>query len=456
MVDTHCAVAIPDQMPLDHACLLDCAVMTRVGAVFRIAEIAIGGTVVVIGCGAIGLATMQCAHGRGGADPSLWSRRRPILLFWESYTQTFDHIRQADLPEAAVEAILQGNAQTLLARLLPAWGGGQTGRTMSLGRRTDRSDRDGYPGFIEERELSMEIRKPDKKIIIVCAVNGGMQKSRDGAFVPESPDEIAKEAERCYKAGAAVVHVHARDTDGANTTSPEVYKEIVARIRERCPILVQTTNGVGVRRDPETGLFVWPPDSERIGLFNLEPRQDLFGIAAGTTDFYHPEGNYPGDIPYVNSVPLLRETIRRAYAQNSAIEYEIVEASAIHRLLRLANEGEFDRNRRNIWLLHGAGFGSVPPIARFVAFSINEGQLLFPQALWGTVGSGKDAFWINSLGLSMGGHVVRIGFEDGLYRANGEIAKYNADQVEDMVTIAAGYGREPATPEDARRIFEIV
>jgi len=301
----------------------------------------------------------------------------------------------------------------------------------------------------------MTIRVADKKLIIVSALNGGMQQSRDGAFVPVTPQEIAEEAERCYQAGAAVVHVHARGPDGTNTTDPAVYIEIIARIRERCPVLVQTTNGVGVRRDPATGSFIWPPDSERIALFEIEPRQDLYGIAAGTTDFYHPEGNYPGDIPYVNSVALLKETIGRAYAKGTAIEYEIVEPSAVHRLLRLANEGVFDRNRRNIWLLHGAGFGSVPPVARYVAFSINEGQTLFPDALWGTVGAGRDAFWINTLGIAMGAHTSRVGFEDGLWRANGELAKFNADQVDDMVRIAALYGREPATPEEARRIFEI-
>lgn len=301
----------------------------------------------------------------------------------------------------------------------------------------------------------MDLRVPDKKVIIVTAVNGGMQQSRDGAFVPRSPQEIGEEAERCYRAGAAVIHVHARDENGENTADPEVYKAIIAEIRARCPILIQTTNGVGVKRDPATGAFVWPNDDERKGLLHIEPRQDLFGIAAGSMDFYHPAGNYPGDIPYVNSVDLLRESMKQVYAKDSALEYEIVEASALHRLLRLADEGVVDKNRRNIWLLHGAGFGCVPPVARFVVFSIEEGQRLFPQALWGTVGSGKDAFWINSLGLAMGAHVVRVGFEDGLYRADGSIAAYNADQVDDMVRIAATYGREPATPEEARRIYEI-
>jgi 3-keto-5-aminohexanoate cleavage enzyme len=205
------------------------------------------------------------------------------------------------------------------------------------------------------------------KFIVSVALNGGMQQDRDGAVIPKQPHELGEAAARCWEAGAAMVHVHARGPDGKNSGDKAIYAEIIRQIRARSPVLIQTTNGIGVRRDPATGQFIWPSDAERLGLLEIEPQQDLFGIAGGSADFYHPEGGYVNETPYVNSPDLLKQTIKAVYAMGSALEYEIVEASSIHRLMRYAEEGVFDRNRDNIWLLHGGGYGAVPAIARKVA-----------------------------------------------------------------------------------------
>ena len=290
-------------------------------------------------------------------------------------------------------------------------------------------------------------------VVIVAAVNGGMQDNRDGAIVPCTPEEIAEAAHRCHQEGAAVVHVHARDENRRNSGDPRIYSEIIRRIRDRCDILIQTTNGIGVRRDAKTGQLVWPSDAERLQLLHLEPRQDLFGIAAGSMDFFHPEGGYRQETPYVNSIDLLRTTIEAVYAIGSTLEYEVVEASALHRLLRLADQGVFDRHRENVWLLHGGGFGATPPAARNILFSIDEGQRLFPRAKWGVVGTGRDQGWIGALGLSLGCDTVRVGFEDSIHLPNGEVARHNHEQVREMAKIARTFGREPASVAEARRVF---
>lgn len=291
------------------------------------------------------------------------------------------------------------------------------------------------------------------KVIITVAINGGMQQDRDGAVIPKQPAEIGEAAARCYEAGAAMIHVHARDAQGKNTGDREVYAQIIREIRKRSPILIQTTNGIGVRRDPATGGFIWPTDTERLGLLNLQPEQDLFGIAAGSADFYNPEGGYPEETPYVNSPALLRKTIEAVYKKESALEYEVVEASSLHRLLRYANEGLFDRDRDNMWLLHGGGFGSTPPIARNVLFAIDEGLRLFPRAIWGVTATGRDMFRIVTLGLSLGCDLVRVGFEDGIHLPDGRVARDNAEMVKAAAQIAAIYGLKPATVEEARARF---
>ncbi len=293
------------------------------------------------------------------------------------------------------------------------------------------------------------------KVIITAALNGGMQQDREGAIIPKQPEEIGEAAARCYEAGASVIHVHARDADGKNSGDRAIYAEIIRQIRARCPVLIQTTNGIGVRRDPVTGGFIWPSDQERLGLLEIEPQQDLFGIAGGSADFYNPEGGYPTETPYVNSPELLQRTIKAVYEKGSALEYEVVEASSLHRLVRYADQGLFDRHRDNMWLLHGGGFGATPAIARNVLFNIDEGLRLFPAAIWGVTATGRDMFRIVTLGLSLGCDLVRVGFEDGIYLPDGRAARDNSDMVRAAVKLASVFGLEPATVEEARRRFGI-
>jgi 3-keto-5-aminohexanoate cleavage enzyme len=293
------------------------------------------------------------------------------------------------------------------------------------------------------------------KVIITVALNGGMQQDREGAVVPKQPDEIGEAAARCYEAGAAMVHVHARDRDGKNSGDKAIYAEIIKEIRARSPILIQTTNGIGVRRDPATGGFIWPSDKERLGILELEPRQDLFGIAGGSADFWNPEGGYPEETPFVNSPELLKRTIEAVYRMGSALEYEVVEASTLHRLVRYAEAGIFDRHRKNIWLLHGGGFGATPAVARNVIFNIDEGLRMFPQAIVGVTATGRDQFRIVALGLAMGCDLVRVGFEDSIHLPDGTVAPSNAEMVKAAVHIAAIHGLKPASVEEARARFGI-
>lgn len=293
------------------------------------------------------------------------------------------------------------------------------------------------------------------KFIITVALNGGMQQNRDGAVIPKQPEEIGEAAARCWEAGASVVHVHARDAEGKNSGDKAIYAKIIREIRARSPILIQTTNGIGVRRDPTTGQFIWPTDAERLGLLEIEPRQDLFGIAGGSADFYHPEGGYRIETPYVNSPELLKQTIETVYSMGSALEYEIVEASSIHRLLRYSEEGLFDRDRTNVWLLHGGGYGAVPAITRNVLFNIEEGLRYFPNAIVGVTSAGREMFPMVTLGLSMRCDLVRVGFEDSIHLPDGSVATHNHQMVAAAAAIGRFFGMEPATVEEARLRFGI-
>ena len=294
-----------------------------------------------------------------------------------------------------------------------------------------------------------------KKVIVVAAINGGMQKDREGAKIPITPAEIAEESYRVWQAGASVVHIHARDAEGKNTGDKAVYAEIIERIRDKCDVLIQTTNGIGIRYDKATGQYIWPNDEERRGLLDLHPRQDLFGIACQSGDFYNPEGGYAVETPYVNSFDLVSHTMKTVLAMGSIVEWEVPHAATLHRMLRIAATGAFDPMSSKLWILHGCGFGNSPCLPHHIVFAVQESRRLYPNSLWGTTATGKDQFWVCNLGLSMDCDSVRVGFEDNIYLPDGTAAKTNADLVDKIVELGAFWGREPATVAEAREIFQL-
>lgn len=292
-----------------------------------------------------------------------------------------------------------------------------------------------------------------KPVIITAAVNGGYHQPHGVTSVPLTPLEIAEEAARCRDAGAAVVHFHARDEEGITTGDVEIFSETIKLIRERTDVLIQTTNGIGARKDKVTGEWIRPTDEDRLALLNLDPRPDLFGAAIGSTDFYHPDGGQPNDRPFPNNGEWLGKSIRHAHSVGSTVEFEVVHTPGLHRLRRFADEGMFDPDADYLWLLQGCGIANCPPTPRYLVDMIDEGRRLFPNALVGVLGTGHYQFPLSAVGLAEECDVVRVGLEDNIFRYNGEPAESNHQIVAEMAELAAFFRRRPATPEEAREIF---
>lgn len=293
----------------------------------------------------------------------------------------------------------------------------------------------------------------NRPIVIVAAVNGGYKQSTAQTRVPLTPEEIADAAAACREAGASVLHFHARDENGITTGDPEVFRKVLRLIRERSDILIQTTNGIGARKDAKTGEWVRPTDADRLALLNLDPKPDLYGAAIGTMDFYHPHGGNPVERAFPNSGEWLCKAISSAHEQGATVEFEVVYSAALHRIKRYADQGVFDASADYLWLLHGGGYGGTPPIGRMIVQSIDEGRLLFPNARIGVVGTGPDQFKVATLGLACDCDTVRVGLEDSSQMPHGGAAADNQSMVRAMRDIAAIYGRRPASPAEARRIL---
>jgi 3-keto-5-aminohexanoate cleavage enzyme len=293
------------------------------------------------------------------------------------------------------------------------------------------------------------------KFVIVAALTGGTQQDRDGAKVPTTPSEIAEEAYRCHQAGAAVVHIHARDEKKQATGDVAIFEDIIRRIRAKCDVLIQITNGIGSRKDPTTGALIRPTEEDRLALFRIEPRPDLYSIAGGSWDFYHP--GVPGfnEFSFANPTSFLRRWIPKVMEAGGALEFEIVESSHIQKIRRLADEQVFDPEHGRFWLDLCFGFGGQPATAKALAYAYDEAKHHFPNAPLQILASGRDQIPMAVIGMLMGCDIARVGFEDSLYLPNGTIARHNHDQVEAMASLARQFGREVATVGDARQVFGI-
>ena len=293
-----------------------------------------------------------------------------------------------------------------------------------------------------------------KKAFILVALNGGNQQDRDGAKIPVTPGEIAAEARLCREAGASILHVHARDpVTGEGTGDPAIFGAVIRAIRKETDILIQTTTGIGVKRDRVTGEMKWASHEERLQLLSIDPPQDLVTVAMGTWDFLHPAGNQPVARTYQNTPDFLRSNIAAINTRGLSWEMEIAEVGFLHNAMRIAEEGAFDPRAENFWLDYLLGYGAMPATARQLVFVSEEGKRLFPQAKWEVNATGQDEFPMNVVGLGLGCDIVRVGFEDSLFLPDGRIASHNHEQVRAMAEISRFMGREIGSVSEAKELL---
>lgn len=268
--------------------------------------------------------------------------------------------------------------------------------------------------------------------VIVTAAICGAEVTRDRQpNLPISPSELADEAQRAVDAGAAIIHLHVRKPDGTPTQDRETFrlaiKEMVARVRP-LPIIQPSTGGaVGMSAD------------ERLQPVTLCP--EMATLDSGTVNF--------GDEIFVNDMPLMRRFARDMAARDIVPELECFDISHVLSAQRLWAEGLLTCHRHFDFVL------GVPGALDASAASLVElTRRLDPADTWTVAGVGRFQTPLILLGLAMGGH-VRVGFEDNIYLSKGVLADSNARFVERVVRLARETGREPASPETARRLLGI-
>lgn len=266
-----------------------------------------------------------------------------------------------------------------------------------------------------------------EKLIITAAICGAEVTKENNPAVPYTVEEIVREAESAYKAGASIIHLHVREDDGTPTQDKARFKECIDAIREKCPdVIIQ----------PSTGGAVGMTDLERLQPTELSP--EMATLDCGTC-------NFGGDEVFVNTENTIKNFGKIMIERNVKPEIEVFDKGMIDLAIRYQKQG-FIKKPMHFDFVMGVQISATPRDLVFMANSLPEGST------WTVAGVGRSQFQMAAMGIVMGGH-VRVGFEDNVYIEKGVLAKSNGELVERVVRLAKELGREVATPDEARVIL---
>lgn len=272
-----------------------------------------------------------------------------------------------------------------------------------------------------------------EKLIINVAVCGSAPTREQNPAIPHSPEEIAQEALRCWRAGASVVHIHVRDPKtGAPEFKRELFAEALERIRAESDMLVNlTTSGFNLHSDD--------PDEERLIPVALKP--DLCSLDVGSL-------NFRGRV-FINPTDWVDKAALRMRENGVKPEIEVFELGHLRQSLDMVKRGLVDDPPYFQFCL-GIPWGAPADLSTLMAFR----EHLTLDCPWSVLGVGPHQLPITTHAMLMGGH-VRVGFEDNIYLSRGVLADSNARFVERTVQLAKTLQREVATCDEARRILNI-
>jgi len=269
------------------------------------------------------------------------------------------------------------------------------------------------------------------KLIITCAITGAEVTKEMNPAVPYTIDEMAQSAYEAYKAGASIIHLHARNDDGTPTQDKDRFNAIMTEIKKRCPeVIIQVSTGgaVGMSRD------------ERLDVLNNTP--EMATLDCGTL-------NFGGDDIFVNTENDIKYFAQKMNSLGVRYEMECFEKGHIDTTLRFIKK-DIIKNHLHYSFVLGVRGGMTGEERDFIFLK----ESIPAKATFSVAGVGRYEFPLAELSIKYGGH-VRVGLEDNLYIEKGILAKSNSELVKKVVTIAKKYNREIATSEETRKILEM-
>jgi len=275
-------------------------------------------------------------------------------------------------------------------------------------------------------------------------------------YLPITPTQIADEAVRAYEAGAAVVHVHARNPENG-LPSPDLglINEIITSIKSRCPVVICITTGGGMGMTVEQR--VAPVTSFRPELASCNAGSVNFGLFPMVLRYKEWKYEWERmmlamseDFIFPNTFKTLREYCEVFNNMETKPEFEIYDTGMVNNVAFLIQAGYI---KKPVYIQFVMGIlGGIPASPENLMFLVSSAQKLIGDFEFSVCVAGRSQFPICTQSVLIGGN-CRVGLEDNLYLEKGQMAKSNAEQVEKMVRIVKELGSEPATPDEARKIL---
>jgi uncharacterized protein (DUF849 family) len=297
------------------------------------------------------------------------------------------------------------------------------------------------------------------KTIISCAVTGSIHTPSMSPYLPVTAAEIADAALGAAEAGAAIVHLHARDPeDGHPVHTPEDFAPFLKVIKQRSNVVVNITTGASPYMPVEFRVKpaeTWQPEvaSLNMGSMNF----GLFPMLNRFKEFKHEwepamlEGSH--DLVFRNSFKDIRYALETLNKTGTRYEFECYDTSHLYNLHYFWQEG-LVQGPLFIQTCFGllGGIGAHPDDVMHMKRTAD--RLFGDNYHWSVLAAGAAQMKVAAMAASMGGH-VRVGLEDSLWLGRGQLAQSNAAQVTKVRQIIEGLGLEVASPDDAREILSL-
>tara|TARA_R110000868_G_scaffold177787_4_gene416843 strand:- start:102 stop:1037 length:936 start_codon:yes stop_codon:yes gene_type:complete len=301
--------------------------------------------------------------------------------------------------------------------------------------------------------------KPPRKVIITCAVTGAIHTPTMSPHLPVTPNEIAASAVEAAEAGASILHLHARDPGtGKPTQDPAVFAQFLPRIKQSCNAVINLTTGgspfmsVAERLAPAT---TFKPEIASLNMgsmnFGLYPMLGRFSEFQHDWERTHLEASR--DLVFKNTFQDIEDILRAGNDNGTRFEFECYDISHLYNLAHFVDRGlaKTPLFIQSVFGLLG-GIGGHPEDLMHMKRTAD--RLFGENYQWSILGAGRNQMALAGMGAAQGAN-VRVGLEDSLWIAPGELARSNAQQVTKIRQILEGLSLEIATPDEARELLQL-
>ena len=298
------------------------------------------------------------------------------------------------------------------------------------------------------------------KVVITCAVTGAIHTPTMSPYIPITPDEIAHSAIEAAEAGAAILHLHARDPEtGKPRQDPNLFMEFLPRIKQSTGAVVNITTGGGL------GM---PLDERLAPAHRAEP--EVCSLNMGSMNFCafelakkYDEWKFDWEKPYLegtrssiypNTYEMIEDImVKVGKAYGTRFEFECYDLGHLETLKYFADRG-FVEPPYLIQGIFGIMGGMGATVENLVHFKSTADRLFGSDYKFSSFSVGRNQMPFLTMTAIMGG-CVRVGLEDSVYIAKGELAKTNAEQVSKIRRLVEELGMEIATPDEARDLLSL-